>query len=125
MYRRVSRSRTSEQFHSELKTDMNIEKLPSGKCITNALILNITVLAFNYLWIMGQRSQDKPQLLHQEYKAARRGLRSVMKDLIYIICKVVKHADIFGFHLVGAIRITGFLRICMHDIEQIKFFRQV
>lgn len=30
---------TSEQFHSELKTDMNIEKLPSGKFATNALIL--------------------------------------------------------------------------------------
>ena len=42
---------TSEQFHSELKTDMNIEKLPSGKIATNALILNIAALAFNCLRI--------------------------------------------------------------------------
>ena len=75
---------TSEQFHSELKTDMNIEKLPSGKFATNALILNIAALAFNCLRIMGQRFLDKPQLLHREYKVARRRLRSVMQDLIYI-----------------------------------------
>jgi len=73
---------TSEQFHSELKTDMNIEKLPSGKFATNALILNIAALAFNCLRIMGQRFLDKPQLLHREYKVARRRLRSVMQDLI-------------------------------------------
>lgn len=83
---------TSEQFHSELKTDMNIEKLPSGKFATNALILNIAALAFNCLRIMGQRFLNKPQLLHREYKVARRRLRSVMQDLIYIACKVVKHA---------------------------------
>ena len=35
---------------------------------------------------------NKPQLLHREYKVARRRLRSVMQDLIYIACKVVKHA---------------------------------
>lgn len=83
---------TSEQFHSELKTDMGIEKLPSGKFATNALILNIAALAFNCLRIMGQRFLNKPKLLHREYKVARRRLRSVMQDLIYIACKVVKHA---------------------------------
>lgn len=83
---------TSEQFHSELKTDMDIEKLPSGKFATNALILNIAALAFNCLRIMGQRFLDKPKLLHREYKVARRRLRSVMQDLILIACKVVKHA---------------------------------
>ena len=41
---------------------------------------------------MGQRFLNKPQLLHREYKVARRRLRSVMQDLIYIACKVVKHA---------------------------------
>ncbi len=32
---------TSEQFHSELKSDMGLERLPSGKFTTNALILNL------------------------------------------------------------------------------------
>ena len=97
---------------------MNIEKLPSGKFATNALILNIAALAFNCLRIMGQRFLNKPQLLHREYKVARRRLRSVMQDLIYIACKVVKHAGYIGSHSVAVIRITGFLRICMHDVEQ-------
>ena len=82
----------SEQFHSELKTDMYIEKLPSGKFATNALNLNIAALAFNCLRIMGQRFLNKPKFLHREYKVARLRLRSVMQDLIYIACKVVKYA---------------------------------
>lgn len=32
---------TSEQFHSELKTDMGLERLPSGKFATNALMLSL------------------------------------------------------------------------------------
>jgi hypothetical protein len=31
---------TSEQFHSELKSDMDLERLPSGKFSTNALMLS-------------------------------------------------------------------------------------
>lgn len=38
---------TSEQFHSEFKTDMGLESLPSGKFATNALILNLAVIAYN------------------------------------------------------------------------------
>jgi len=30
---------TSEQFHRELKRDMDIELLPSKKCVVNALLL--------------------------------------------------------------------------------------
>ena len=39
----------SEQFHSEFKTDMDIERLPSGKFATNALVLGLSVLACNIL----------------------------------------------------------------------------
>jgi hypothetical protein len=43
---------TSEQFHSEFKTDLDIEHLPSGKFATNALILRTSMLAYNILrWI--------------------------------------------------------------------------
>jgi hypothetical protein len=40
---------TSEQFHSELKTDLDIERLPSGKFATNALVLACAQLAYNLL----------------------------------------------------------------------------
>lgn len=83
---------TGEQFHSELKTGMSIEKLPVEKFATNALTLNITALALNCLRIMGRHFLNKPQLLHREYKVVRRRLRSEMQDFICIACKVMKHA---------------------------------
>ena len=42
-----------EQYHSEIKTDMGIERLPSGKFDTNALILKLTMIAYNILRIIG------------------------------------------------------------------------
>lgn len=35
--------RTCEQFHSELKTDMDIERMPFGKFATNDLLLHIAM----------------------------------------------------------------------------------
>ena len=42
-----------EQYHSEIKTDMGIERLPSGKFETNSLILKLTMIAYNILRIIG------------------------------------------------------------------------
>ncbi len=44
---------TCEQFHHELKTDMNLEKYPSRKNAANDLILNIMALVFYCLQIVG------------------------------------------------------------------------
>ncbi len=46
---------TAEQFHSEFKTDLDIERLPSGKFATNALVLGCLVLAYNILRWIGQK----------------------------------------------------------------------
>lgn len=43
-----------EQYHSEIKTDMDIERLPSGKFDTNALVLELTIIAYNILRMIGQ-----------------------------------------------------------------------
>jgi len=84
---------TSEQFHSELKSDMGVERLPSGKFATNALVLNLAALSFNCLRIIGQNSLRLTELLPRTFNVARRRLRSVMQDLIHIACKVVSHAN--------------------------------
>lgn len=47
---------TSEQFHSEIKSDMDMERLPSGKFETNQVILHLGALAYNILRIIGQQS---------------------------------------------------------------------
>jgi len=80
---------TSEQFHSEFKTDMDIERLPSGKFATNALVLGTSVLAYNILrWIgqnglLGSRSPKRN-------KAKRRRIKTVMQELMYVAARIVK-----------------------------------
>jgi len=43
-----------EQFHSKLKTVMDVERLPSGKFDTNALVLELAMIAYNLLRMIGQ-----------------------------------------------------------------------
>jgi len=90
---------TSEQFHSELKTDLDIERLPSGKFDTNALVLGCSMLAYNLLrWIgqngllglglglgLGPRSPRRN-------KAKRRRLKTLMQELMYLATRVVRTA---------------------------------
>lgn len=45
---------TSEQFHSEIKTDLDLERLPSGKFATNDLVLHLGVFSYNLLRVIGQ-----------------------------------------------------------------------
>ncbi len=49
----------SEQYHSEIKTDMDVERLLSGKFESNNLALELTVIAYNILRIIGQESLKK------------------------------------------------------------------
>lgn len=81
---------TSEQFHSELKTDMDLERLPSGKFDTNNLILHLGILAYNILKIMGQESlkyTDAPV----KKKVHRKRIRKVIQNLITIASRVISH----------------------------------
>jgi hypothetical protein len=79
---------TSEQFHSEIKTDMDMERLPSGKFSTNALILGLTCLAYNILRFIGQLglTGEKSPVRHP---AKRRRIRTVMQELMYLAARLV------------------------------------
>ncbi|TCL53458.1 DDE family transposase [Hydrogenispora ethanolica] len=82
---------TCEQFHSEIKTDMDLERLPSGKFETNALILELAMLAYNILRVIGQESlkqNDSPL----RKPVLRRRLRTVISNLVLIATRVVQHA---------------------------------
>jgi len=83
---------TSEQFHSELKSDIGLERMPSGSFATNGLILRIAMMAFNALRIIGQNALQFKELIPIKINVERRRLRSVMQDLIYIACKRVTHS---------------------------------
>ncbi len=82
---------TSEQFHSELKTDLDLERLPSGKFQTNELVLLLGMVAYNLLKLIGQESLREADAPIRK-QVSRRRVRSVMQDMIYLACRLVRHA---------------------------------
>jgi len=92
---------TSEQFHSELKTDLDLERLPSGKFQTNELVLLLGMVAYNLLRMIGQESLREADVPIRK-QVSRRRVRSVMQDLVYLACRLVRHARFwtlsFGRH---------------------------
>lgn len=82
---------TIEQFHSEIKGELDLERLPSGKFATNALVLYHGLMAYNILRLIGQESlktADSP--LHR--RVERRRIRTVIQNLITLASKLVYHA---------------------------------
>ena len=80
-----------EQFHSEIKTDMGVERLPSGKFDTNELVLELTLIAYNILRMFGQEtvSQDKAPVKRAVH---RRRLRTVIQNIVHLAGHVTRHA---------------------------------
>lgn len=78
-----------EQFHSEIKTDMDVERLPSGKFDTNELVLELTILAYNILRMIGQETIGRRKTRH---KVHRRRLRTVISNMILMASQVKEHA---------------------------------
>ena len=82
----------SEQYHSEIKTDMDVERLPSGKFDTNELVLELTVLAYNILRIIGQYSLKSRRAPKTKRPVKRRRIRTVISNLVLIAGHVTEHA---------------------------------
>ena len=80
-----------EQFHSEVKTDMDLERLPSGKFATNALILELGMIAYNILRMIGQGTIGG-RAPRQKRNVKRRRLRTGISNLIMLAGHVTMHA---------------------------------
>ena len=85
---------TSEQFHSEVKSDMNLELLPSKYFATNKLYLSLAVLAFNILRKMGDYALNfDPKFQHRKGDFLQRiRVKTVINKLCRIACIVTRHA---------------------------------
>ncbi len=81
----------SEQFHSELKTDMDLERLPSGKFETNELVLELAILSYNILRMIGQESPGKRNP-HLKRAVKRRRHRTVINNMVNMACHVTEQA---------------------------------
>jgi len=80
-----------EQYHSEIKTDMDIECLPSGKFDTNALVLELTIIAYNILRMIGQGTIGG-RAPRQKRDVKRRRMRTVISNLIMMASHITTHA---------------------------------
>ena len=80
-----------EQYHSEIKTDMGIERLPSGKFETNALILKLTMIAYNILRIIGTAAMKGNDMPVRHSTIKRRRIRTVIDNLILITGYLMDH----------------------------------
>ena len=80
-----------EQFHSEIKTDIGLERFPSGKFATNALILQIVMIAYNVLKIIGYAALNLGVKL-TKHDVGRLRIKTVIQRFINIAVHVVNHA---------------------------------
>jgi len=80
---------TAEQFHSEFKTDLDIERLPSGKFATNDLIMTLSAYSYNILrWIglIGLLGEQSPV----RHPAKRRRIKTVIQELMYLAARLIR-----------------------------------
>jgi Transposase DDE domain group 1 len=77
-----------EQFHAEIKTDMDLERLPSGKFATNQLVMACGALVYNILRFIGQVTlvSNKGIIRHE---AKRRRIKTVIQELIYFAARLI------------------------------------
>ena len=87
---------TSEQFHSEIKSDMGIERFPSKSFLVNELFFMVGMIAYNILRVIDSRVmetvKDWPPFYRKKgQRQSRRRVGSIMRDFILVASKVVKH----------------------------------
>ena len=89
---------TSEQFHSELKSDLDIEQLPSGKLCVNRIVLLCGMLAFNLLRTLGQEVIARSHLAPVKIKVSRWRLKTVLRNIVYCAVRVIRHGGSIKLH---------------------------
>jgi hypothetical protein len=106
---RYAKHGTHEQFHSEIKSDLDLERLPSGKFDCNDLILHLGMLAYNCLRLIGQLGLTG-ELAPVRHPAKRRRLKTVLQELMYraaqFICKA-RQRSLDDLHSLTPLRRRG------------------
>jgi hypothetical protein len=82
---------THEQFHAEFKSELDLERLPSGKFDTNYLICGLAAMALNMLRLIGQNTLLGPKS-PVRHPAQRRRVRTVMKEMMFKAARLIRHA---------------------------------
>ncbi|RQW84011.1 MAG: IS1380 family transposase, partial [Geobacter sp.] len=77
-----------EQYHAEIKTDVDLERLPSGKFATNQLAMACGALVYNIPRFVGQTClvSSKGIIRHE---AKRRRIKTVIQEMIYFAGRMI------------------------------------
>ena len=89
---------TSEQYHSELKSDLDVERLPSGKLCVNKIILLCAMVAFNLLRTLGQEVLKRAEIAPHKLCVKRWRIKTVLQNIIYCAVRLVRHAGRIELH---------------------------
>jgi len=81
---------TSEQYHAELKSEMDMERLPSGKFVVNNAFLLLGMLVYNMLKVV-VREMVFARALGLK-KATRRRMKTVMRSVMLMCGRIIRHA---------------------------------
>jgi hypothetical protein len=81
---------TSEQFHSEMKSELDLERLPSGKFNTNALVFAMGCLAYNVLRVLGIRGKAA---FRNRHPAKRKRLKTIIQELILVPARILRGSN--------------------------------
>jgi hypothetical protein len=83
-----------EQFHSELKTDLDLERLPSGRFDTNDALLPLAAFAYQCLRLLGQLGFTG-EIAPIRHPAKRRRIKTGLQEILYRAAKFCAHARSF------------------------------
>lgn len=103
---------THEQFHSEIKTDLDDERLPSAKFDINDVVLYLAAFAYNCLQLIGQLGLTG-EISPIRHPAKRRRIKTVLQEVMYRTAKFVEHARrlVLDFGRGVAAHVQGFMAV--------------
>lgn len=87
---------TSEQYHSEIKGELDLERMPSGFFATNTLVLRLGILAYNTLRLLGIMGKN---VMKHRHPAKRRRLKTIIQELIFVPARVLTGMNQIKFDL--------------------------
>lgn len=79
---------TSEQFHSEFKSELDIQKMPSGKFLTNELILSLAQVTYNIIRFIGEYALDSNSFPLKR-NVSRLKIRTVINKIMRLPAKFI------------------------------------
>ena len=89
---------TAEQYHSEIKSELDLERMPSGSFKTNALVLRLGTLAYNALRLLGILGK---RVFRHRHPTQRRRLRTIIQELIYVPARILTGSNQLKLDLGG------------------------